>query len=156
MQDDKRNSVFSKDAEGIFLDFSRQKLTVEIWEDLLSLAKECNVHEKILGMMKGDKINTTENRSVLHTALRAPKSHSLVVDGVDVIKDVHDVLDRVETFSTNMRSGLRKGATGKPLVNVISIGIGGSYLGPEFVYEALRCDTEAISGSPPPTLNSLH
>ncbi len=98
-------------------------------------------------MMKGDKLNTTEGRSVLHTALRAPKSSSLVVDGVDVVKDVHAVLDNIEDFSNQVREGKRRGVTGKVLKNIISIGIGGSYLGPEFVYEALRCDATASAAA---------
>lgn len=91
-------------------------------------------------MFAGEKINNTEGRSVLHTALRKPKTDSLTINGTDVVKDVHDTLDRIAGFSAKVRTGSLAGYTGKRLKNIVAIGIGGSFLGPEFVFEALRHD----------------
>jgi glucose-6-phosphate isomerase len=113
-----------KEHGDIILDFARQKLTVDTFNLLKTLAKDTGVHKKLLAMMNGDKINTTEDRSVLHTALRAPKSSKLIVDGKDVITDVHQVLDAIATFSKDVREGVKTGSTGKKLINVVSIGIG--------------------------------
>ncbi|CAM9705886.1 unnamed protein product [Chrysoparadoxa australica] len=110
---------------------------------LLGLAEAAGLEQKRAAMFNGDKINSTENRAVYHVALRAPRDANMCVDGKNVIPDVHEVLDRISAFSAKVRAGEHKGATGKAIKNVISIGIGGSYLGPEFVYEALRTDSEA-------------
>lgn len=107
---------------------------------LLNLAEVAGVHEKVRAMAAGERLNTTEGRAVMHVALRAPKTVSHKVDGVDVVPAVHGVLDRIESFSARVRSGAWTGATGKALKDVVSIGIGGSYLGVEFVNEALRRD----------------
>jgi glucose-6-phosphate isomerase len=109
--------------------------TIKLFGDL---AKEVKIKERFEEMFKGDKINNTENRSVLHCALRMDKSQSLIVDGTDVVKEVHNVLERIKNFSYKVRSGLFLGFTKKKLKNFISIGIGGSYLGVDFVYNALK------------------
>ncbi len=142
LQDPTRCQAMTLEAEGFLLDYSRQNATTETFQLLLKLAEEAKLSEKIQAMYRGDRINTTENRSVLHVALRAPRTVSMVVDGVNVVDEVHQVLDRIRTFATQIRSGEWKGATGKPLTDVVSIGIGGSYLGPEFVHEAMRTDPD--------------
>jgi glucose-6-phosphate isomerase len=138
--DHQRTAAFRCEAEGILLDYSRQLATPKTLALLLELARTADLGGRLQAMARGDKINTSEHRSVLHMALRAPKEAQLVVDGADVIAPVHEVLGRIRAFSEEVRSGKRRGATGKPLTNVVSIGIGGSYLGPEFVAEALRTD----------------
>ena len=110
---------------------------------LLNLAEAAQVQQKIRAMTSGEHINTTEGRAVMHMALRAPKTSTFMVDGIDVVPAVHEVLGRINAFTDRVRSGAWKGATGKALTDVVSIGIGGSYLGVEFVAEALRRD---ISG----------
>lgn len=124
---------------------------------LFAFAKAAGLQEKIKAMADGKKINVTENRAVMHMALRAPKSKSgaFKVDGNDVVADVHSVLDRIKSFSEDLRSGKWVGATGKPIKNVISIGIGGSYLGPEFVFEALRRQPECAGAAKGRTLRFL-
>jgi glucose-6-phosphate isomerase len=109
---------------------------------LIDLANAAGLREKIDAMFRGDKINITENRAVLHTALRAPRSASIVVDGVDVVQEVHAVLDRMADFSNRVRSGEWKGHTGQRIKNIVNIGIGGSDLGPVMAYEALRHYTD--------------
>ena len=105
---------------------------------LVNLAEECGLHQRIEAMFQGEKINVTENRAALHIALRAPKSEKILVDGVDVVPEVHAVLDRMAVFSEQVRSGQWRGYTGKRIRNVINIGIGGSDLGPVMAYEALK------------------
>ena len=126
------------EAEGIYLDYSKHRVTAETMRLLVALAEACGLRERIDAMFRGDRINVTENRSVLHVALRAPRDESIVVDGTDVVKDVHAVLDRMGDFSDRVRSGDWVGHTGKRIRNVINIGIGGSDLGPVMAYEALR------------------
>ncbi len=123
---------------GIYFDYSKNRVTDETIKLLIHLAKECRLEERIAAMFRGDKINVTENRAVLHVALRAPKGESIVVDGKDVVPEVHAVLDKMAAFSDKVRSGAWKGHTGKRIRNVINIGIGGSDLGPVMAYEALR------------------
>jgi glucose-6-phosphate isomerase len=126
------------EAEGIYLDYSKNRVTNETITLLLELAEECGLRKHIDAMFRGDKINITENRAVLHVALRAPKGESIVVDGEDVVPAVHEVLDKMTAFCNRVRSGEWKGHTGKKIRNVVNIGIGGSDLGPVMAYEALR------------------
>jgi glucose-6-phosphate isomerase len=141
-KDPKRGETMTAKAAGLYLDYSKNRITDETLRLLLNLAKESGLKERIEAMFSGDKINITENRAVLHVALRAPKSVSIVVDGVDVVPQVHEVLDKMTGFSERIRSGLWKGYSGKPIRNIINIGIGGSDLGPVMAYEALKhyCD----------------
>ena len=136
--DPSRGERLVVEAEGLYLDYSKHRVTNETIDLLVALADACGLRERIDAMFRGDRINVTENRSVLHVALRAPRSASLVVDGVDVVKEVHEVLDRMGAFSDRVRSGEWVGHTGKRIRNVINIGIGGSDLGPVMAYEALR------------------
>jgi glucose-6-phosphate isomerase len=122
----------------MYLDFSKNRITDETIRLLLDLAKFCNLRERIDAMFAGEKINITENRAVLHVALRVPKSQSILVDTEDVVPKVHQVLDRMAIFATKVRSGEWKGHTGKRIRNVVNIGIGGSDLGPMMAYEALK------------------
>ena len=127
-------------STGIHLDLSRSKLTGAVLSGFEALFKAIHLEDKIEAMFRGDKINRTENRAVLHTALRKLDKHNLVVDGLDVHSAVTQVLHEIETYSHQIRSGELTGFSGKKLTNFLCIGIGGSYLGPEFVYEALRSD----------------
>ncbi|MFO0938477.1 MAG: glucose-6-phosphate isomerase [Gemmataceae bacterium] len=136
--DPQRATRFSVEGPGLYLDYSKNRIEAETMARLVQLADEVGLRAKIDAMFRGDRINITENRSVLHTALRAPKGAKLIVDGVDVIADVHTVLERMAEFSKRIRSGEWKGATGKPIKNIVNIGIGGSDLGPAMAYEALR------------------
>ncbi|HUY82863.1 MAG TPA: glucose-6-phosphate isomerase [Acidobacteriaceae bacterium] len=133
-----RGTHFAVEAEGVYLDYSKHRITDETLKLLFQLAEESGVKARIEAMFRGDKINITENRAVLHTALRAPKGAVIHVDGRNVVPDVHEVLDRMAAFSNRVRSGEWKGHTGKRIRNVINIGIGGSDLGPVMAYEALR------------------
>ncbi|MBT9333150.1 glucose-6-phosphate isomerase [Paracidobacterium acidisoli] len=126
------------DAAGIYLDYSKHRITDETLRLLLDLAEQSGLRERIDAMFTGEKINITEKRAVLHTALRAPKDAVIRVDGENVVPEVHEVLDRMAAFSDRIRSGAWKGHTGKTIKNVINIGIGGSDLGPVMAYEALR------------------
>jgi len=126
------------EANGIFLDYSKNRITDETLRLLLQLAQESALRDRIDAMFRGDKINFTENRAVLHVALRAPRTQSIIVDGKDVVPEVHAVLDKMAAFSERVRSGDWKGHTGKPIRNVVNIGIGGSDLGPVMAYEALK------------------
>merc|ERR1740124_184361 len=128
------------EADGVTLDFTRQRMTTDTHNLLLRMAEETGVANKIKQMAAGERINSTENRAVMHMDLRAQESDSYEVDGKDVVGEVHKVLKRVRKFSDEVRTGVWKGATGKPLINILSVGIGGSYLGAEFVLEALRTD----------------
>jgi len=133
-----RGEVFRAEAAGIFLDYSKNRITDETMGLLIELAAECGLSAQIEAMFTGEKINSTEHRAVLHTALRAPAGEQIYVDGVEVVAEVHAVLDRMATFAEEIRSGRWRGHTGLPIKNVINIGIGGSDLGPVMAYEALR------------------
>jgi glucose-6-phosphate isomerase len=126
------------EGAGLYLDYSKNRITDDTVGLLLALADESGLRARIEAMFAGERINVSENRSVLHVALRMPRDESLVVDGVDVVAQVHQVLDRMTAFSDRVRSGDWKGHTGKPIRNVINVGIGGSDLGPVMAYEALR------------------
>ena len=136
--DSGRGDKFVAEAEGLFLDYSKNRITAETLKLLIQLAEESGLQAKIEAMFRGDKINITENRAVLHVALRAPKGEKIFVDGEDVVPGVHAVLDKMSGFADRVRSGAWKGHTGKRIRNVINIGIGGSDLGPVMAYEALK------------------
>jgi glucose-6-phosphate isomerase len=136
--DPERGEILSLEAEGIYLDYSKNRITGETLRLLFELAEERGVAERRDAMFAGEKINVTEGRAVLHVALRAPKGERIEVDGEDVVPKVHEVLDRMSDFSERIRSGAWKGHTGKRIRNVVNIGIGGSDLGPVMAYEALR------------------
>jgi glucose-6-phosphate isomerase len=141
-EDPRRGERFAVEAAGLYLDYSKHRITDETMRLLLRLAEEAGVRARIDAMFAGDKINVTEQRAVLHMALRAPRGESIVVDGKNVVPGVHEVLDRMADFSNRIRSGEWKGHTGKRIRNIINVGIGGSDLGPVMAYEALRhyCD----------------
>lgn len=146
MEDDARVDAMYAEHDGIFLDYSRQRATQSTMQLLFALAERQNLREKVAAMMSGHIINTTERRPALHTALRAPRSASIILgDGSDAVASVHEVLDRIEAFAEDFRAGKARGATGKRLKNIIAVGIGGSYLGPEFLAEALRTEEEGSS-----------
>jgi len=136
--DPKRGERMTAEAVGLFLDYSKNRITDDTVKLLLQLAEESGLRGRIDAMFRGEKINITENRAVLHVALRAPKEASIVVDGEDVVPQVHAVLDKMADFCSRVRSGEWKGHTGKRIRNVINIGIGGSDLGPVMAYEALK------------------
>ncbi|MFZ0502172.1 MAG: glucose-6-phosphate isomerase, partial [Chthoniobacterales bacterium] len=133
-----RGERLAVEEVGLYLDYSKNRITDETVKLLLELADECGLRARIDAMFRGDKINITENRAVLHVALRAPKGASIVVDGQNVVPEVHEVLDKMAAFSDRVRSGAWTGHTGKRIRNVINIGIGGSDLGPVMAYEALK------------------
>jgi len=137
-EDPRRAERMSVEAEGIFLDYSKNRLTDETLELLLALARACGLRERIDAMFRGDAINVTENRAALHVALRAPRDASIPVGGEDVVPKVHAVLDAMSRFADRVRSGEWKGHTGRRIRNVVNLGIGGSDLGPVMAYEALR------------------
>ncbi|MCF8467305.1 MAG: glucose-6-phosphate isomerase [Sneathiella sp.] len=136
--DPHRGERLTAEAAGIYLDYSKQRITGETIRLLMRLADECGLRERIAAMFHGERINVTEKRAVLHTALRAPETAQIVVDGVDVVPAVHALLNRMAAFSLQVRSGEWQGYTGKRIRNIINIGIGGSDLGPVMAYEALR------------------
>ena len=136
--DPTRGDRMNAEAAGLFLDYSKNRVTDETLALLVDLARQANVEARRDAMFAGDAINVTENRSVLHVALRAPKGTKMMVDGVDVVPEVHRVLESMAVFADRIRGGQWKGATGKPIRNVINVGIGGSDLGPVMAYEALR------------------
>jgi glucose-6-phosphate isomerase len=136
--DPKRGPQFTAEATGLFLDYSKNLINSKTLKLLFQLAKESHLRAKIDAMFSGEKINLTEQRAVLHVALRAPRNASIVVDGKNVVPEVHAVLDRMADFSNRVRDGRWKGHTGRHIRNVINIGIGGSDLGPVMAYEALR------------------
>src|SRR5579864_8226907 len=136
--DPQRGKRMAIEAVGLYLDYSKNRITDETLNLLLQLAEDSGLRARIDAMFRGEKINVTENRAVLHTALRAPRGASVVVDGKNVVPDVHRVLDTMTDFSDRLRSGVWKGHTGKRICNVVNIGIGGSDLGPVMAYEALR------------------
>ncbi|HLM86505.1 MAG TPA: glucose-6-phosphate isomerase [Solirubrobacteraceae bacterium] len=136
--DAQRGERLVAEGAGLFLDYSKNRITHETIALLAALAEECRLRERTEAMFAGERINVTEKRSVLHVALRMPKERSLIVDGVDVVAQVHGVLERMSGFADRVRSGEWKGHTGKPIRNIVNIGIGGSDLGPVMAYEALR------------------
>ena len=136
--DPKRGVKFTAEACGLYLDYSKNRVTGQTLELLFDLAEERGLRGRIDAMFRGEKINSTENRAVLHTALRAPRGQKIVVDGQDVVPAVHEVLDKMAAFADRIRSGQWLGHTGKKIRNVINIGIGGSDLGPVMAYEALK------------------
>ena len=136
--DKQRGEKLTAEAIGLFLDYSKNRVTAKTLKLLLQLAKESNLRGRMDAMFAGEKINITENRAVLHTALRAPKNAKIFVDGKNVVPDVHAVLDKMTAFAKRVRSGAWKGHTGKRIKNIVNIGIGGSDLGPVMAYEALR------------------
>jgi glucose-6-phosphate isomerase len=136
--DPTRGERLAAEGAGIYLDYSKNRVTDETLALLRQLAEESGLAERTDAMFRGDRINVTEDRSVLHVALRMPRGRSLVVDGVDVVAEVHEVLDRMAVFAEKVRSGDWTGHTGKPIRNVVNVGIGGSDLGPVMAYEALR------------------
>ena len=136
--DPQRGTRLTLSAAGLYLDYSKNRVDNQTLELLIALAHDAGLQERRAAMFSGELINTTEQRAVLHTALRAPPSEQLVVDGVDVIAQVHAVLARMASFSEQIRSGSWRGHTGRPMRNVINIGIGGSDLGPVMAYEALK------------------
>ena len=140
--DSTRGEKLIAEGAGLFLDYSKNRVTESTLKLLLQLAEECDLRGRIDAMFRGEKINTTEKRAVLHVALRAPKNATILVDGKNVVPAVHDVLDKMATFSDRIRSGEWVGHTGKRIRNIINIGIGGSDLGPVMAYEALRHYTD--------------
>ena len=137
-KDPARGERMTLEAAGLFLDYSKNRVTDETLQLLRQLAEESGLRARIDAMFRGDRINVTENRAVLHVALRAPRGASILVDGKNVVPDVHAVLDRMADFSNRVRSGAWLGHTGKRIRNVVNVGIGGSDLGPVMAYEALR------------------
>jgi glucose-6-phosphate isomerase len=136
--DPTRGERLTAEAVGIYLDYSKNRITEETLELLVQLAEECGLRERIHAMFKGEPINSTEKRPALHIALRAPKGERIIVEGNDVVPEVQAVLNRMAAFSDQIRSGVWRGYTGKPIRNIVNIGIGGSDLGPVMAYEALR------------------
>ena len=136
--DPQRGTRLTAEGAGLYLDYSKNRISDETIRLLVQLARERGVIERRDAMFRGEKINITEKRAVLHVALRAPRGTKIEVDGLDVVPEVHAVLDKMAAFSNRVRRGEWKGHTGKPIRNVINIGIGGSYLGPEMAYDALR------------------
>ena len=136
--DPDRGRTYTAEGAGVYLDYSKNRVTAESITLLTRLADAVGLRERIAGMFRGDRINSTEHRSVLHTALRAPRDASIMVDGVNVVPDVHKTLDAMAVFADSVRSGERKGSTGRKIANVVNIGIGGSDLGPHLCYDALR------------------
>src|SRR5467141_782733 len=137
-QDPKRGERLTAEAAGLYLDYSKNRITDETLDLLMQLAEESGLRARIDAMFAGEKINVTENRAVLHVALRAPRGTSIVVDGENVVPQVHAVLDKMTDFANRVRSGAWQGHTGKRIRNVVNIGIGGSDLGPVMAYEALK------------------
>src|SRR3989454_3196448 len=137
-EDPARGERMTAEAAGVFLDYSKNRVEDGTLSLLVELAEKSGLRERIDAMFRGEKINVTENRAVLHVALRAPRGASIVVDGKNVVPEVHDVLDKLAEFANRIRSGQWKGHTGKRIRNVINIGIGGSDLGPVMAYEALK------------------
>src|SRR5499427_4789464 len=141
-QDPARGERMTAEAAGVFLDYSKNRVEDETLSLLVELAEQSGLRERIDAMFRGEKINVTENRAVLHVALRAPRGASIVVDGKNIVPEVHDVLDKMAAFSNRIRSGEWKGHSGKRIRNVINVGIGGSDLGPVMAYEALKYYTD--------------
>jgi len=140
--DPRRGEQMTAEAAGIYLDYSKNRIAAETLKLLLGLAETSGLRRRIGAMFRGEKINVSERRAVLHVALRAPKGASIMVDGENVVPAVHDVLDRMADFSERVRNGAWKGHTGKRIRSVVNIGSGGSDLGPVMAYEALRYYTD--------------
>jgi glucose-6-phosphate isomerase len=136
--DPQRGERLAFEAEGLYFDYSKNRITDETIRLLVQLAEECGLRERTAATFSGEKINITERRAVLHVALRAPRGQSIMVDGQDVVPEVHAVLDIMAGFAERVRGGDWRGHTGKPIRNIVNIGIGGSDLGPVMAYEALR------------------
>lgn len=147
LKDQERSDAMFAEYDGVYLDYSRQRANLETLELLRDLAKRQKLEDRIKAMMSGEKINFTEDRAVLHTALRADRSEEVYVDGENVIEEVHQVLDQIKEFTQGVRSGSIRGYTGKRLRNIISVGIGGSYLGPEFLHEVLKTEPEGVNSA---------
>ncbi len=147
LQNSERTSKLTATHDGIYLDYSRQRVTCETIDLLEKLAEKQQLREKMDSMVRGEKVNFTERRAVLHTALRQRRDDPLrpVVDGVSVVDEVHQVLDQIKTFTDAVRAGEICGYTGKQLRNIVSVGIGGSYLGPEFLHECLKTEPEGVN-----------
>src|SRR5262245_12064574 len=137
-KDATRGERFTGEAAGLFLDYSKNRVTEATLKLLLQLAEECDLRQRIEAMFRGEKINITENRAVLHVALRASKNATITLDGKNVVTEVHTVLDKMAAFSNRVRSGEWLGHTGKRISNIVNVGIGGSDLGPVMAYEALK------------------
>ncbi len=136
--DPQRGERLNAEAAGLFFDYAKNRVTGETLRLLIALAEACGLREKIDALFRGERINVTENRAVLHVALRAPRGAVIMVDGVNVVPEVHAVLDHMANFADQVRSGAWRGFTGKPIRTIVNIGIGGSDLGPVMAYEALR------------------
>lgn len=149
LQDTERCDAMYATYDGVYLDYSRQRASLNTIKLLLELANRQDLKGRINAMVNGEKINFTEDRAVLHTALRADREleGTVIVDGVDAIKEVHEVLDQIKYFTNGVRSGEIRGYTGKRLRNIVSVGIGGSYLGPEFLHEVLKTEPEGINSA---------
>ncbi|MEP6574410.1 MAG: glucose-6-phosphate isomerase, partial [Gemmatimonadota bacterium] len=141
-EDPSRGERLSAEAAGLYLDYSKHRITDETTRLLVLLADDAGLRRHIDAMFRGEKINQTEGRAVLHVALRAPRDAEIMVDGVNVVPGVHEVLDRMAAFSTEVRSGKWTGHSGARIRNIVNIGIGGSDLGPVMAYEALRWYTD--------------
>ncbi|OQS03226.1 glucose-6-phosphate isomerase [Thraustotheca clavata] len=155
LKDEARNAALVAEHNGITLDYSRQNATLETIDLLFDLAEKAQLRQKLSSIASGEHVNKTEDRAVMHMALRSPANKPMYVDGRNVVEDVHEVLTSIRKFSDRVRSGEAHGATGKKLVNVISIGIGGSYLGPEYVFEALKHEKVAKAAAEGRTLRFL-
>jgi glucose-6-phosphate isomerase len=155
MSDERRCMSLIKESEGLYVDFSRQRVTAETIKLLVNLAEAAGLREKIDGMFKGDRINSTEDRAVLHVATRARRDQTIMVEGKNVVPEVWEVLDKIKNFSDKVRNEEWLGATGKPLTKVVAIGIGGSFLGPLFVHTALKTEPSASKQSAGRQLNFL-
>src|SRR6201997_4974475 len=137
-QDPKRGERLTVEAAGLYLDYSKNRVTDETLALLVQLAEQSGLRARIDAMFRGEKINTSEKRAVLHVALRSEKGQSILVDGEDVVPEVHAVLDRMTDFCNRVRSGTWRGHPGKPIRDIVNVGIGGSDLGPVMAYEALK------------------
>ena len=137
-QDSTRGTRLTLEAAGLYLDYSKNRVTDKTLKLLVELAEDCGLQERIDAMFRGDRINTTENRAVLHVALRAPRGQQIMLDDADVVPGVHEVLDRMAAFCDQVRDGTWRGYTGLRIRHVVNVGIGGSDLGPVMAYEALR------------------
>ncbi|MBE7189703.1 MAG: glucose-6-phosphate isomerase, partial [Jatrophihabitans endophyticus] len=140
--DPERGRRLTAEACGVYLDYSKNRVTDETMRLLVELAEQSGLEARRDAMFAGEHINTTEDRAVLHVALRAPRGAKIKTDGVDVVPAVHEVIDRMAEFADRIRSGRWKGHTGQPITNIVNIGIGGSDLGPVMAYEALRHYTQ--------------
>jgi hypothetical protein len=147
LQDAERCDSMFVEYDGVYLDYSRQRATMQTMALLQDLAHCQKLQERIQAMVTGEKINFTEERAVLHTALRASREEVVLLDGQNVVQEVHEVLDQIKEFAAGVRSGTIRGYTGKRLRNIVSVGIGGSYLGPEFLHEVLKTEPEGINAA---------